>query len=360
METDTRTFKILVTDDDPTIRHLFGRFLDKLGYEVSEAADGPAALSKIKEVGYDMLILDLKMPGMDGMEVIKEIRERDQELIIITITGHATISTAKEAIKLGCFDYITKPFDIDATTATIRRAFGIRTLIEERQRLQEQIQVSERLAALAEMGAGVAHEVNTVLASVKLFLEMLKAKMTGKKEDSHTDLILEEVRRAEELIARFLKFTKPPETRPVQAGVNAIIDRSLQFLDYRLKKHDIRVVRQMDEGLPQVLCDPAAMEEVFLNIFCNSIDAMSPKGTLTIRSRAEKKNIAVVISDTGVGIPPGNMGLLYNPFFTTKTDGTGLGLSIAHRIINDHNGSIEITSKENQGSVVRIALPACG
>jgi len=349
--------KILVADDEEVIRDLFETFLGKQGYSVSTASDGFEAVDKIKKDNYDMLILDLKMPGMDGMSVLNKIRELKKELVIVVITGYATVDTAKEAIKQGCFDYITKPFDIEDVSIVIRRAIEVRRLAEEKKKFQEQVQTAERLRALAQMGAGVAHEVNTVLTAIKLFLEMLKPKLPPMKEGKNIDLVLEEVERAERLIDRFLEFSKPAETEFLKTDINKIINRSLQFLKYRFKRQKIKVSNESSKALPKISCDPTKMEEVFLNIFSNSIDAMPKGGLLTIKSEVSDKKIALIISDTGVGIPSENMQKLYNPFFTTKPHGTGLGLSIVYRIIDEHKGTITITSEKEKGTTVRVELP---
>ncbi len=349
--------KVLVADDEQVIRNLFERYLGAQGYEVSTAQDGLEAITKIRNNNYDILMLDLKMPRLQGMAVLKKLERLKKDLTIIVVTGYATVDTAKEAIKLGCFDYVTKPFDIEDVGIIIKRAFQMRRLVIEKKKLQEQIQATEKLAALAQMGAGVAHEVNTVLASVKLFLEMLKSKSALGKTGKNTGLILEEVIRAEQLITRFLKFTKPAEIEFLKTDINLVLERSLEFLEYRLSKQKIEVSKQLSPKLPKVSCDPSRIEEVFLNIFSNSIDAMVEGGTLTITSQPAGKNIAVIICDTGEGISSENLPKLYNPFFTTKVHGTGLGLSIVHRIIDEHKGRIEISSPQHKGTSVRIELP---
>lgn len=354
---DMRKLKVLVADDKQVIRDLFKRFLTRQGYEVSTAIDGLDALNKIKVDNYDMLILDLKMPRMEGMELLKKIKKPKKDLIIIVITGYATVDTAKEAIKRGCFDYITKPFDIENVGVIIKRAFQIQRLSKEKKALQERVQTAQKLVALAQMGAGVAHEVNTVLTSVKLFLEICRPGLALSKDGRNIGLILGEIERAEKLITMFLKFTKPAETEFLKADINKTIKGSLQFLKYRLKKQKIELLKELNQELPKIYCDPAQIEEVFLNVFSNSIDAMPEGGLLTIKSRVVDKNPVVVIFDTGIGIASENIEKLYNPFFTTKAHGTGLGLSIVHRIIDAHEGKIEITSKEGKGTTVRIELP---
>ncbi|GBE05838.1 MAG TPA: response regulator [Nitrospirae bacterium] len=352
-----KKLRVLVADDEQVIRELFEKLLCRQGYVVNTAVDGVDALEKVKRSHYDMLILDLKMPRMNGMEVLYKTKELKKDFIIIIITGYATIETAKEAIKLGCFDYITKPFDAEYIDIVIKRAVEMHALAERKRKLREQIRVAEKLNALAHMGAGVAHEVNTVLTGVKLFLEMLKPELSTMKKGRNITLVLEEVERAETLIRRFLTFSKPDKSEFLRSDINKVLNRSLELLKYRFKKQKIKVSNMSGRELPRIACDPAKIEEVFLNVISNSIDSMNKGGELVIRSEVSNGNAAIVISDTGTGIPAENMPKLSDPFFTTRPHGIGLGLSIVYRIIEDHKGTISVTSKKGKGTVVRVELP---
>lgn len=368
--------RILIVDDEEIIRQVLCRVLTKQGYEVETAQDGIEALERIKEQYFDMVISDLKMPNMDGMALIKNIKELNKPSpsfkgniameeglgkdtpIIIVITAYGTIQTAKEAIKLGCYDYITKPFDAEGISILIKRALEARKLTIEKEELKEHLARAERLASLGEMAAGMAHEVNTVLTSVKLFIEMLQARNKGNKEEAKNfSVILAEMERGENLIERFLDFAKPQEMEFRQADINETIEKSLEFLKYRFKKQNIEITKGFDKSLPKIFCDPAKMEEVFLNLFTNSIEAMSKGGRLNIETKILDGRVGVDISDTGSGIHKDNLDRVFDPFFTTKSDGSGLGLSIIHRIIDEHKGVISITSQKNKGTDVRIELP---
>jgi signal transduction histidine kinase len=350
-------YRILIADDEKVVRDLFYRFLSRQDYEVFLAENGKEAWDRIIEDNFDLLLLDLNMPVMNGMEVIEKVNEAKKDLIMIVITAYATLDTARKALTQGCFDYITKPFDLDEVKAIIERAFHMRSLREEKKRLEEQLRVAEKLASLSVMGAGVSHEVNTILASIKLFLEMLKEKTVNQKEAKKTKLMLDEIERGEELIRRFLDFTKPSEGKFNKINIDQVIRRSLALQEARLNKENIEVGLSLDERAPEIFCDANKMEGVFLNIFSNSIDAMRGGGVLTINSKAKDEKIIISIQDTGLGIPSENLREIYTPFFTTKARGTGLGLSIVHRIIEEHKGFIDITSQEKQGTLVRIELP---
>jgi signal transduction histidine kinase len=357
-ETNTEKPRILVVDDEQVIRDLFEKFLSKEDYIVSTAVDGLEVLEKVRNDYYNMLILDLKMPKMEGMEVLDRVRDLNRDLIIIIVTGYATLETAKEAIKKGCFDYITKPFNIEDVSIIIKRAFDVKRWSEEKKKLQEQLRVAERLASLAQMGAGVVHEINTMLTSIKLFLEMLKSKLPQtQKEAKNINLVLEEIGHAEKLIVRFLSFTKPEKGEFIKADINKLIKQNLQIFKYKLEKNNIEVLLDFKDETIGVLCDPLQIGEVFLNLVSNSIDAMPEGGCLTISSEVKEKNAVVIVSDTGIGISSEDMEKVFDPFFTTKPHGTGLGLSIVHRIIQEHRGSIKISSEKDKGTSVQIELP---
>lgn len=353
--------KILVTDDEQVIRDLFKKFLSKEGFLVSTAADGLDALDKIQNNSFDMLILDLMIPKMTGMELVDKIRQFNKDLIIIIITGYATVETAKEAIKKGCFDYITKPFDVEDVNIIIKRAFDIKRWSEEKKKLQEQLQIAEKLASLAQMGAGVAHETNTVLTSIKLFLEMWKSRLPDtQNEAKNIDVILEEIERAEKLISRFLNFSKPEKAEFLKTDINKLIRQNLQIFKYKLEKNKIELLLEFKDEAIELFCDPVQIDEVFLNLVSNSIDAMPCGGRLAIGCEVRDKKALIVVKDTGIGISQEDLKRVFDPFFTTKPHGTGLGLSIVHRVIEEHKGLINITSEKNKGTSVRIELPVEG
>jgi len=354
---DNQNPKVLVADDDVVIRDLFERFLRKQDYRVYTASDGFEALHKIKRDNYDMLILDIKMPRMDGMELLRKIKELKKDLIVIIVTGYATIDTVKESIRQGCFDYIAKPFDIGDISIIIKRAFEARKLAEEKKRLQEHLQTAEKFALLAQMGAGVAHQVKTVLATIKLFLEILKPKLLQAKDDRNTSLILEKIERTEKLVTGFLGFAKPGAPKFIKTDINSVIKKSLQFLRYKFRKQKVEILDELNNDIPEILCDPAGLEGVFLGIFSSSIDAMPGGGDITIKSEISRENVAIIISNAEGEIPSEDIQKLFNPFLTTNQQGLGLGLSFVKKIIDAHKGTIEITRGKNKGTTIRVELP---
>lgn len=359
-ENDFKGKRILIADDEQVIRDVYLRILDSEAYELSTCVNGLEAIERIKKDNFDMLILDLKMPGMDGLAVLNEIKRMRKDLAVIIVTGYATIATVKETLKLGCFDYLVKPFNIEELKITIKRAFNLKMLKDENLKLQAGLQQSEKLASLAQMGAGVVHEVNTILTSIKLFLEMFGARKTNTpKDNENINLMLEEINQAEKLTARFLNFTKSESPEHIKIDIRKIIQRSLEAFGPKFKKNNINVSTGFKNEVIEILGDSLEIEEVFLNLFTNSIEAMPKGGVLAVSFEVKEKKAVLIISDTGIGINKEDITKVFNPFFTTKPHGSGLGLAIVYRIIEKHKGAIRITSEKDKGANVRIELPLC-
>ncbi len=359
-ENDFKGKRILIADDEEVIRDVYVRTLASENYELSTCINGLEAIERIQKDNFDMLILDLKMPKMDGLAVLKEIKMMGKDLAVIIVTGYATITTVKETLKLGCFDYLVKPFNIEELKITIKRAFNLKMLRDKNLKLQAELQRSEKLASLAQMGAGVVHEVNTILTSIKLFLEMFGARKTNTpKDNENINLILEEINQAEKLTARFLNFTKSESSEHIKIDIRKIIRRSLEVFGPKFKKNDINVSTSFKNEVIEILGDPLEIEEVFLNLFTNSIEAMPKGGALAVSFEVKEKKAVLIISDTGIGISKEDITKVFNPFFTTKPRGSGLGLAIVYRIIEKHKGAISITSEKDKGANVCIELPVC-
>ncbi len=234
---------------------------------------------------------------------------------------------------------------------------------EELKTMSSQLWQSAKLATMGELAASIAHELNNPLATVCLRVEGLLSEMgDGAPERSPLQIIEQEVDRMSNLVANLLQFSRRCEQEISTLDLCKEITYSLDLIHYHLHKHKIAVVEEFAAGLPQVQADRQQLRQVFLNLFTNATDAMPRGGTLTIRTSGAMlpEMIAVEISDTGVGIEHENLSKVLEPFFTTKREGggTGLGLPICRRIMQEHGGRLEISSRVNEGTTVRIMLPA--
>jgi hypothetical protein len=232
--------------------------------------------------------------------------------------------------------------------------------VTDRAELEQRLVQADKLSSIGLLAAGVAHEVNTPLAVISTYAQMLAKQVA---EDSQKSLILEKIAkqtfRASEIVNSLLNFSRTSTTSYGGVSMNKIVQETLSLLEHQLVKAGIQVKTDLDPELPLVNGNGGKLQQVFLNLFLNARDAMGTGGTLEVRSWAEGLGARVEVSDTGHGIAPENLHRIYDPFFTTKgaKKGTGLGLSVTYGIIQEHGGSIEVSNRRGGGATFRVELP---
>jgi two-component system NtrC family sensor kinase len=258
-----------------------------------------------------------------------------------------------------------KVFDIARTPLldNALRAYGTIIVFEdvtEKINLQQRLLTSEKLASIGLLSAGVAHEINTPLTGISSYIQMLQKKLT----DTHYAQLLEKVEAQTDRVARIIKnllaFARnPSDTSFQRINLKEILEEILSLIDYKLKNMNIRLKLELEPIAP-IYAQGERLQQVFINIILNALDAMPQGGTLGIRLTSEDKQAVVRISDTGTGIKPEHIAHIFDPFFTTKGigKGTGLGLSISYAIVKEHEGHIQVTSEVGKGSTFTITLPA--
>ncbi len=234
-----------------------------------------------------------------------------------------------------------------------------RELAHMRNRLLE----ADKLAALGEIAAGVAHEIRNPLVSIGGFTRRIRKRVGDDSPITpYLEVIIEEVTRLERTLNEMLEFSSEKRDHFEENDLNEIIDRSLDLLRRDLDDKRIEVVRHYSTDLPKVFCDERQIKHVFLNLFINAIQAMDMGGRLTLRTftvvRESKQFVAGEVSDTGGGIPMDVVHHIFNPFFTTKDQGSGMGLSIVHKIVTRHFGGVEVHNREGEGTSFLVTLPA--
>jgi PAS domain S-box-containing protein len=243
--------------------------------------------------------------------------------------------------------------EIRAWAARLEQRVETRT--RELREAQAQLLHSEKLAALGQLSASVAHEIGHPLALIQGYVDLLA-------EDQPDQPFIPPVQDAIQQLTRMLNqlrdFSRPAIEEWSQVAINEVLGDVLTLVSKELDRSRVRVRQQMDTSLPQIRADARQFEQVFLNLVLNARDAMPQGGELTVRTFRTADQIAIEFADTGVGIPPENLQRIFEPYFTTKEDkGTGLGLAICERIVQAHAGWIEVSSEQGQGTVFRIHLP---
>jgi PAS domain S-box-containing protein len=233
--------------------------------------------------------------------------------------------------------------------------------ITEFKNLEKKYYESQKLAAIGQLSAGIAHEVRNPLSSIKMSLQILEKRMNPEGNDlKRFKIARREVEHLENLVNDVLIYARPMEPKKELADLQRILERSLSLCEKQIGEKQIQVKTNYDPDFPLLSIDPAMVEQVLINLYRNAIDAMDPGGTLSISARLlsrEHREALIEIKDNGSGIAAEDMVHLFNPFFTKKQYGTGLGLTQVKKIVELHEGSIEITSEQGKGTEVKITLP---
>jgi len=221
---------------------------------------------------------------------------------------------------------------------------------------------SERLAALGQLTAGLAHELRNPLGTIKASAEMLTRNVTTQNAVAQemAGFISGEVDRANSLVTRFLDFARPLRLQLSPQHLDAVLDKAVADFNRRKPPFDVELYLNYSPELPKVALDAEMFSSVVLNLLTNAAQASPPKGAITLKTRLLGSAVEVSVIDRGSGIQPDHIENIFNPFFTTKPDGVGLGLAIVSKIVDEHGGTISVESEVGQGSVFRIVLPLAG
>lgn len=380
----TRT-SILIVDDEPALVDGLTEFLEDEGFSVHQALEGRSGLGLFKSVRPEMVLTDLKMPGLPGMNLIGEIRKIDKNVPIIVITGYGTMNAAIDAIRLDVFDFITKPIDLDYLKTKLDDARTSMRASQEVQKsmegLQEQLALvqmewKEQMSKLSEVEpliqtgrllAAVLHNLSNPLTYIMGQSQLL---YNLHPEMENLKLIQDQAVRMRNIIGTIAKRVRVSQKRDQEwLQLNDLIQEEFYFLEsHPYLKHDVDMEWQLDSNLPLVRGVAIDFCQVFGNLLRNAVEAMHHKSLkkITIRSWDDSEGVHLSIQDTGHGIPEHLMPRIFQPFFSTKTSdiglagGLGMGIGLYHcrELILQYGGSIEVKSQPNVGSVFTVHLPA--
>jgi len=366
---------ILLVDDEDSFRLPLSKRLAKRGFVVEQAADGSQCLALLEQKKVDVVVLDVKMPGMSGVDVLQNIKSKYPGIEVILLTGHATTASGVEGIKAGAFDYLTKPIELDQLVNKITQAREkiLRLAAEHeeaeyRKKIEQQMVATERLASLGTLAAGVAHEINNPLAIIsesagwmKQLLTRNELKGMHRREDFEKalDKVEKSVERAKRITHQLLSFVRKSDSSFSQVDLAGLIDETLQFLEHETKKRNIKVIRKTASRSAAVRSDPYRIRQALINLLTNAVHAVGDEGVITLALEDSVDQAAVTVSDNGPGIPRENLARIFEPFFSTKSpgEGTGLGLFVTRGIIEKLGGTVTVDSEVGKGASFCIRLP---
>lgn len=225
---------------------------------------------------------------------------------------------------------------------------------------ENQLFQSEKLASLGKLAAGVAHEINSPLTGVLTYSSLLlKEKKDQDPEKEDLEVIVNETNRCKRIVKGLLDFARQTEPDKALSDINEVIEKSIDLISHQASIQSIRIEKKIKPEIPRIMIDKGQIQQVFINILLNAIEAMPQGGTLTVSSAIQDQMLAIGFADTGAGIPEENLRKIFDPFFTTKKQGrgTGLGLSVSYGIIERHHGKLEVKSKAGKGTTFTIRLP---
>ncbi len=370
-----KNIRLLIVDDEDDFRKTLAKRLTKKGIIPEQAENGTKALSILENKPIDIVVLDVKMPGMNGIEVLNHIKKKYPKTEVIFLTGHAATQDGVEGIKTGAFDYLSKPIEFEHLFGKINQAYEKIEREEEksreaefRKRMEEQMVTTEKLASLGTLAAGVAHEINNPLAIINesagwLKLILNKEEMAGipRKQDLEKglDKIEKGIDRARRITHQLLGFAKKDDPIFAEVNLRELVDEAVHLVNREAANKDVEIMREMDPDKSIVWSDPYLLRQVFINLLTNGIYATGAGGTITIRLEAVGGEINLTVRDSGKGIPKENLKKIFEPFFTTKPpgEGTGLGLFVTRGIIEKLGGTIAVESRLGQGASFTIKLP---
>lgn len=372
--------RILIVDDEPMILDMVASYVSLIGFEALRAGNGKEALERLRNEPFTILITDIKMPEMDGFELMKTVRAEFPDMHIIAMTGHGASYTYTDVVSAGATDYLNKPFSLDEMMAKLNRVSRERELIRDlKQKSLELEKANEDLRRLDNLKSifvsSVSHELRTPLTVIKEFISLILEGHGGPLTDDQREYLgiaHKNILRLTNLIDTLLDFSRIESGKGLQlkfepAPLIEVVEDASMTLAHALEEKRVTLENRLDTDMPQVLIDRNRLVEVLINLINNGIKFTPTGGKITIDTRGltEKRDyLKVVVSDTGIGIPPEDLPRVFDRFYQGQSTGiamgSGLGLAITKEIIEGHQGSIQAESRLGSGTAFIFTLPLLG
>lgn len=405
--------RILIVDDSATIRTVFAHQLSD-SYDCYQADSFMTALDELREQEFGVVIADIQMPGVSGVELLRRIVDKYPETSVIMVTGIDRPQVVLDSMREGAFDYLMKPVDPYLLGLTVERALEHRALLRnaaqykadlearnaelaegkaQLQRLQAQIVQNAKMASLGQLAAGIAHELNNPVGFVYGNLDLISETVgnllrlmkyydatdlgepasigaSAIKNEIHYNATVEDLEsmiadcregaeRIRDIVQNLRTFSRLDEAEFKEIDIHEGINSTLRLLSRYFSSDNITLVREYGE-IPTIEGYSGQLNQVWMNLLANAAQAVSPGGgEIKITTRLSGELVEVSISDTGGGIAPEHLEHIFDPFYTTKAvgEGTGLGLSITFSIVERHSGRIDVQTKLNEGTAFTVKLP---
>ena len=380
--------KVLIVDDTPENLRLLRQALEPEGYSILVASNGEGALKIAGSAHPDLILLDVQMPGMDGFETCHRLKqdETTQDIPVIFVTAEAETESVVEGFCVGGVDYIIKPFKNEEVLIRVQTHLKIDHLYQallasniKLKEMQNQLILKEKLASMGNLVAGVSHEINSPVGAIigaadvasrclTKIMDIYEEASGTIREGAEFKKVLRVLKdsvqnvatageRIDRIVRNLRKFARLDEDAFQKVNLHEGLDSAVELCEHQLKSN-ISIEKAFGE-VPPILCFPGELNQIFMNLLLNAIQAIETQGTIRIETSSEENNAYVKISDTGVGIPDDEVNKIFDPGFTTKGVGVGLGLglSISYDIAQKHRGEITVESEVGKGSTFTLRVP---
>jgi signal transduction histidine kinase len=387
---------LLIVDDEAGPRESL-RIVFKDRYNCAVATCGREGIDYARSNHVDAAILDIKMPDISGVEVLRELKEIDPNIECIMLTGYETVETARAAVRYGAADYLNKPFDVFAMRELLdkcmtRRQRKVNTdvrmaeLQQANESLRRELLEANRAVEASVLSAGVVHEMNNPLSIIAGYSDLLGrdlAKLAEADSSAAQNVqqrlvtIQREIERCKQIAKRFLMFSRGTANTEELMEVRRILDDAASLVKAHPANRGVEIqIDPVDEKL-FVRVHPTDILQIFINLGVNALQAMDGRGKLRFRGvladlaapqltlrgagfDPRAPHVMISVHDTGPGIPSDQVGKIFDPYFTTKEHGTGLGLAIVSELVGKHRGALQVTSVVGEGTAFHVYLPLVG
>jgi len=364
---------IFIVDDSPTIRKIIDKAITvELKVNTYCFEDGEQAIKGLEKIIPDIIISDLMMPNIDGVELCKYIKnsEKYSNIYFIVVSTKSELEDKVGVFNIGADEYITKPFEMHELLARLKAGLRIKELVDSLKNKNEELQ---KLTEFKNELLGVAaHDLRNPISVIRMITETIKTfrKNGGVSEEeieNFLELIYNECNHMLDLINDILDISKIEagkiEIKKSENELNPFIEQILKKFEILAKNKELTLIKELDEKINKVNFDSARLDQVISNLISNALKFTPKGGKIFVRTKLVNNNVYVEVEDTGLGIPENELKNLFQPFKQTSTKsltgekGTGLGLAIVKKIVNLHNGEIFVQSKVNKGTKFYFTLP---
>jgi two-component system, NtrC family, sensor histidine kinase HydH len=347
--------RILLVDDNAELVDNLRETLEESGYSV--ACAGTVAQALLASAGgFEVALIDLKLPDGDGAGLTSKLRLNHPDAAIVMLTGNATVETAVAAVRAGAFAYLVKPARTPDLLLTLEQALRQVRLQTEKRELARRAQIAEKLAAVGTMTAGLSHEIRNPLNAALLQLAVLERRISKLAEADRPPLldplklVRDEISRLEHLLQDFLQFARPRELSLRPLALDVVLSAVTGLLAGEADRRGIRLEQQVQPRLPMVLAEDEQLRQVLMNLTLNALESAPRGGRIVLSALQGEEDIVIAVEDSGPGIDPEVRLHIFEPFFSTKASGSGLGLPIVHAIVTQHGGVVGVETSALGGA----------